>query len=101
MPKHFPEHFKVRVEGLNEWVVGGISVTLYLLLGSDTAPGNLLRERSIRRTLSAFGGLTEFWPEFRAVLPPYAFAPEVVIRTNLPVLLASGAVPEWQQNPAA
>src|SRR4030095_7755077 len=33
MPKHFPEHFQVRVEGLNEWVVRSISGTLYLLLG--------------------------------------------------------------------
>ena len=34
MPKHFPEHFKVQVEGLNEWVVRGMSGTLYLLLGA-------------------------------------------------------------------
>ena len=32
MPKHFPEHFRVKVEGLNEWVVRGIGGTLYLLL---------------------------------------------------------------------
>jgi predicted permease len=34
MPKHFPEHFKVQVEGLNEWVVRSISGTLYLLFGA-------------------------------------------------------------------
>ena len=34
MPKHFPEHFRVKVEGLNEWVVRGIGGTLYLLLGA-------------------------------------------------------------------
>jgi len=33
MPKHFPEYFRVRVEGLNEWVVRSIGGTLYLLLG--------------------------------------------------------------------
>ncbi len=32
MPKNFPEHFRVKVEGLNEWVVRGIGGTLYLLL---------------------------------------------------------------------
>ena len=34
MPKHFPEHFRVKVEGLNEWVVRGIGGTLYLLFGA-------------------------------------------------------------------
>lgn len=34
MPKHFPEHFKVQVEGLNEWVVRDMSGTLYLLFGA-------------------------------------------------------------------
>ena len=33
-PKHFPEHFKVHVAGLNEWVVRDIGGTLYLLLGA-------------------------------------------------------------------
>src|SRR5258707_6049507 len=33
MPKHFPEHFRVHVEGLNDWVVRSIGGTLYLLLG--------------------------------------------------------------------
>ncbi|MDQ2736203.1 MAG: ABC transporter permease, partial [Pseudomonadota bacterium] len=34
MPKHYPEHFTVHVEGLNEWVVKGIGGTLYLLFGA-------------------------------------------------------------------
>ena len=34
MPKHFPEHFKVKVEDLNAWVRRGISGTLYLLFGA-------------------------------------------------------------------
>lgn len=34
LPKHFPEHFKVHVEGLNEWVVRSIGGTLYLLFGA-------------------------------------------------------------------
>jgi predicted permease len=34
MRKHFPEHFKVHVEGLNEWVVRSIGGTLYLLFGA-------------------------------------------------------------------
>src|SRR5258708_37049242 len=33
MPKHFPEHFRVHVEGLNDWVARSIGGTLYLLLG--------------------------------------------------------------------
>lgn len=33
-PKHFPEHFKVKVQGLNDWVVEQIGRTLYLLLGA-------------------------------------------------------------------
>src|SRR4029077_15615448 len=28
-PKHFPEHFRVQVEGLNEWVIRSIQGTLY------------------------------------------------------------------------
>jgi predicted permease len=32
-PKHFPEHFQVHVEGLNDWVVKQMGGTLYLLLG--------------------------------------------------------------------
>ena len=34
MPKQFPEHFKVNVEGLNDWVVKSIGGTLYLLFGA-------------------------------------------------------------------
>lgn len=33
-PKQFPEHFKVQVEGLNDWVVKSIGGTLYLLFGA-------------------------------------------------------------------
>ena len=33
MPNHFPEHFKVRVEGLNEWVMRSMGHTLFLLFG--------------------------------------------------------------------
>jgi predicted permease len=34
MPKHFPEHFRVQVEGLNEWVARRMGGTLYLLFGA-------------------------------------------------------------------
>jgi hypothetical protein len=34
MPKRFPEHFKVQVEGLDEWVNRDMSGTLYLLFGA-------------------------------------------------------------------
>jgi len=33
-PKRFPEHFKVQVQGLNDWVVESLGGTLYLLLGA-------------------------------------------------------------------
>src|SRR5271170_6249962 len=33
-PKHFPEHFKVHVEGLNDWVIERMGGTLYLLFGA-------------------------------------------------------------------
>src|SRR6266850_1105576 len=33
-PKQFPEHFRVQVEGLNDWVVKTIGGTLYLLFGA-------------------------------------------------------------------
>ncbi len=132
MPKHFPEHFKVRVEGLNEWVVRDMRVTLFLLLGAvalllaiGCANVSILllargtarhaelalrvalgaqRRRIVRQLLtealllSAIGVLFGVWMSYgilagiRTVLPPYAFAPEVVIRINLPVLLVSGAV---------
>src|SRR5258708_16663337 len=35
-PKRFPENFKVKVEGLNDWVISSISGTLYLLFGAVT-----------------------------------------------------------------
>ncbi len=126
MPKHFPEHFKVQVEGLNAWVVRGMSGTLYLLLGAvamllaigcgnvsilllarGTARQHELavraaigaqRRRLIRQllteslllasigavlgVLAAYGILSGM----HVFLPRNAFAPEVVIRINLPVL---------------
>ena len=33
-PKRFPEHFRVEVHGLNDWVVKSLGATLYLLLGA-------------------------------------------------------------------
>ena len=132
MPKHFPEHLRVKVEGLNKWVDEGIGATLYLLLGAVAlllaigcanvsillmARGTARRhELSIRIAMGARGRrivrqlLTEamllsaagvavgvalsfgILAGIEAVLPPYAFAPEVVIRLNLPVLVSSGVV---------
>jgi predicted permease len=126
MPKHFPEHFKVQVEGLNEWVVRSISGTLYLLLGAVAlllaiGCGNVSilllargaarqhelavraavgahRGRIVRQLLTesmllaAIGGVMGVLASYgilagiQALLPRYAFAPEVVIRINLPVL---------------
>jgi predicted permease len=132
MPKHFPEHLKVKVEDLNAWVRRGISGTLYLLFGAvalllaigcgnvsilllarGTARQHELavraaigaqRRRIVRQLLTeslllagmgaglgvtaAFGILAGI----KAVLPRYAFAPEVVININLPVLLFCIAV---------
>jgi predicted permease len=34
MPKHFPEHFRVEVEGLNAWAFRRIGGTLYLMFGA-------------------------------------------------------------------
>ncbi len=129
MPKQFPEHFKVRVEGLNDWVVKSIGGTLYLLFGAvglllaigcgnvsilllarGTARQHELavraavgatRWRILRQLLTeslllaavgaalgvalAYGILAGM----QMVLPKYAFAPEVVIRINFPVLLFS------------
>ena len=132
MPKHFPEHFRVRVEGLNEWVVRSISGTLYLLFGGvalllaigcgnvsilllargtarqhelavrvavGASPGRLVRQLLTESLLLAATGAAlgvfasfGFLAGIRALLPPYAFAPEVVIRINVPVLLFSVTV---------
>jgi len=129
MPKHFPEHFRVRVEGLNEWVVRSIGGTLYLLfagvalllaIGCGNVSILLLargtareHELAVRAAIGAGRGriarqlLTEslllamigaalgvfasygILAGIRVLLPPYAFAPEVVIRVNIPVLLFS------------
>jgi predicted permease len=129
MPKHFPEHFRVRVEGLNEWVVRSISGTLYLLFGGVAlllaiGCGNvsilllargtarqhelavraaigagrgritrqLLTESLLLATIGAgLGALASYGilAGIRALLPPYAFAPEVVVRINVPVLVFS------------
>jgi predicted permease len=127
MPKHFPEHFKVKVEDLNAWVRRGISGTLYLLFGAvalllaigcgnvsilllargtarqhelavRTAIGaqrqrivrQLLTESLLLATMGATLGVAAAYgilAGMRAVLPRDAFAPEVVININLPVLL--------------
>jgi predicted permease len=131
-PKRFPEHFKMRVEGLNAWVVRGMSGTLYLLFGAVAlllaigcanvsilllAQGTARQHefavraavgahsrRIVRQLLTesmllagigvALGVLASYGilAGIRAVLPRFAFAPEVVIRINLPVLVFSGAV---------
>jgi predicted permease len=132
MPKHFPEHFKVQVEGLNEWVERSMSGTLYLLLGAVAlllaiGCGNVSilllaqgtarqHEFAVRAAVGAQGRrivrqlLTEsmllaaigvvlgvlasygILAGIKTVLPRFAFAPEVVIRINLPVLVFSGVV---------
>ena len=130
MPKHFPEHFKVQVEGLNEWVERDMSGTLYLLFGAVAlllaiGCGNvsilLLAQGTARQhefavraavgaqsrrivrqlltesmLLAAIGVVLGVLASYgilagiKAVLPRFAFAPEVVIRINLPVLVFSG-----------
>jgi predicted permease len=129
MPNHFPEHFRVEVEGLNEWVVRGIGGTLYLLFGAVAlllaiGCGNvsilLLARGSARQHdlavraavganrrrivshllteslgLAAIGGALGIFASYgmltaiQALLPRYAFAPEVAIRINVPVLIFS------------
>jgi predicted permease len=131
-PKHFPEHFKVRVTGLNEWVIHRIGGTLYLMFGAvmlllaigcgnvsilllargtarqhelavraalGAARGRIMRQLLTESLLlaavgAALGVLTSYGilAGIRLLLPPYAFAPEVVIRINLPVLLFSVGV---------
>ncbi len=131
-PKHFPEHFQVRVQKLNEWVVKQMGGTLYLLLGGVAlllaigcgnvsilllARGTVRQhELSVRSAIGASRGrivrqlLTEslllattgavlgvlaaygILAGIRVVLPRYAFAPEVVIGINPPVLFFSIAV---------
>ena len=146
-PKHFPEHFKMEVQGLNDWVVRQIGRTLYLLLGAvglllAIGCGNVSilllargtarqHELAVRAAIGANRGrivrqlLTEsmvlaitgaalgvaaaygMLAGIRLVLPRYAFAPEVVIGINLPVLFFSvgvalftgilfGLWPAWQ-----
>jgi len=146
-PKHFPEHFKMEVQGLNDWVVSQIGRTLYLLLGAvglllAIGCGNVSilllargtarqHELAVRAAIGANRGrivrqlLTEsmvlaitgaalgvaaaygMLAGIRLVLPRYAFAPEVVIGINLPVLFFSvgvalftgilfGLWPAWQ-----
>jgi predicted permease len=131
-PKQFPDHFKVHVEGLNEWVVRRMGTSLYLLLGGVTlllaigcgnvsilllargaARGHELavrsalgakRRRIVRQLLTeslllagvgAGIGVAMAYGIFaciQLVLPRYAFAPEVAIRINSPVLLFSIAM---------
>jgi len=128
-PKHFPEHFRVHVQGLNDWVVKQIGDTLYLLLGGVAlllaigcgnvsilllARGIIRRhELAVRAAIGASRGrivrqlLTEslllaatgavlgvaaaygLLAGIRVLLPRYAFAPEVVIGINIPVLFFS------------
>jgi predicted permease len=132
MPKDFPDHFKVRVEGLNEWVSRSIGGTLYLLFGAVAlllaiGCGNVSilllargaarqhdlavraavgasRLRIVRQlvteslSLAAAGAALGVCASYgmlaalRSLLPRYAFAPEVVIRINLPVLFFSVGV---------
>jgi predicted permease len=131
-PKHFPEHFQVHVEGLNDWVVKQMGGTLYLLLAGVAlllviGCGNVSilllargtvrqhelavraaigasRGRIVRQLLTeslvlaitgaAFGILAAYGilAGIRVVLPQYAFAPEVAIGINLPVLFFSTAI---------
>jgi len=131
-PKHFPEHFHVHLQRLNDWVVRQTGRTLYLLLAAvglllAIGCGNVSilllargtvrqhelsvrsaigasRGRIIRQLLTeslllattgaALGGLAAYsiLAGIRVLLPRYAFAPEVVIGINLPVLFFSTGV---------
>jgi predicted permease len=128
-PKHFPEHFHVHLQRLNDWVLRQTGRTLYLLLAAvglllAIGCGNVSilllargtvrqHELSVRSAIGASRGriirqlLTEslllattgaalgvlaaygILAGIRVLLPRYAFAPEVVIGINLPVLFFS------------
>ena len=132
MPNDFPDVFKVHVLGLNDWVVGSMGGTLYLVFGAvmlllvigcgnvsilllarGTARQHELavrtaigagRLRIIRQLLTdsvllaAIGALLGVLTSYGALamipslLPRSAFASEVVIRINLPVLVFSVTV---------
>jgi predicted permease len=132
MPNHIPEHSRVKVQRLNDWVVQSIGGTLYLLLGSvalllmigcgnvsilllargtarqqelavRSAVGaqrrrlvrQLLTEALLLASLGAAAGVVASFvilAGIKALLPRYAFAPEVVVEINLPVLLFSISV---------
>ena len=131
-PKHFPEHFRVTVEGLNEWVIRSMRGTLYLIfaavglllaIGCGNVSILLLargaareHELAVRAAIGAKRGrilrqlLTEslllatvgaalgvalsygILAAIRVLLPPDAFAPEVVVKINVPVLVFSVVV---------
>jgi predicted permease len=132
MPNDFPDVFKVHVLGLNDWVVGSMGGTLYLLFGAVMlllvigcgnvsilllARGTVRQHELAVRTaigagrfrivrqlltdslhLAAMGAVLGVLTSYgalaliRRLLPQSAFASEVVIRINLPVLLFSVTV---------
>src|SRR6266436_3250101 len=106
MPKHFPEHFKVKVEALNAWVfrrVGGTvyamfaAVMLLLVIGCGNVSILLLAQGTARQhelaVRAAIGAALGIWMSYvmlagiRLLLPPYAFPSEAVIHINWAVLL--------------
>ena len=132
MPNDFPDVFKVHVQGLNDWVVGSMGGTLYLIFGAvmlllvigcgnvsilllarGTARQHELavrtaigagRLRIVRQLLTdslllaAIGAVLGILTAYGALaliqslLPRSAFASEVAIRINLPVLFFSVTV---------